>query len=191
MRAYVLAGLVALSLTGCQSADEELAAETGEVKLTNASMKDVDRLIKAARAKTAMQPGQWNTELRVASVDLSGLPEASRGEQMEAIKGQEKSANGCRTADDLKPFDISNLEQVAGSCTFPRYIQSGGKLDVEVHCGEGAAKSVLIGTGTLSKTGYDVTIQQTTGTKGSAGYLGLILHAKGSRTGNCIAKPKN
>lgn len=190
MRAIFLTGLAALALTGCQSADERQAAATGEVKLTNASMEDVSRLTKAAREKMTMQPGQWNTELRVVSADLSGLPEADREAQLTAIKGQEKSANGCRTADDLKPFDIGNLEQIAGSCTFPRYTQEGGKLDVEVHCGEGAAKTVLTGSGTLSPTGYDVTIQQTSGTKGSAGYLGLVLRAKGNRTGNCVAKPK-
>ncbi|WP_066801119.1 DUF3617 domain-containing protein [Sphingomonas soli] len=191
MRAIFLAGLAAMALGGCQSADEKLAAETGEVKLANASMQDVARLTKAARAKTLLQPGQWHTELRIDSADLAGLSEADRAKQMEAIKGQEKSATGCRTAEDLKPFDIDNLEQVAGSCTFPRYNQSGGKLDIEVHCGEGAAKSVLVATGTMSKTGYDVTIRQTTGTQGTAGYLGLVLHAKGDRTGNCVAKPKN
>lgn len=192
MRAYLLAGLAALTLAGCQSADERQAAETGEIKLTNASMADVSRLTKAARTKTLMQPGQWQTGLHIVSADLSGFPEGeTRDTQLEAIKGQEKSADGCRTADDLKPFDIDNLEQVAGSCTFPRYNQSGGKLDVEIHCGEGATKSVLTASGTISRTGYDVMIRQVAGTRGAAGYLDLTLQAKGARTGNCVAKPKN
>ncbi len=191
MRAYFLATGAALALAGCQSADEKAAAATGEVKLVNASMKDVARLTKAARAKMLLQPGLWQTALSVVSADLSALPEGpARDTQMQAIKRQERSANGCRTADDLKPFDIDNLEQVAGTCTFPRYTQAGGKLDVEIHCGEGAAKTVLVATGTLSKTGYDVTIAQTSGAKGAANYLGLNLHAQGKRTGNCVAKPK-
>ncbi|RYD88606.1 MAG: DUF3617 family protein [Sphingobacteriales bacterium] len=155
-------------------------------------MEDVSRLSKAARAKTLMQPGEWKTELHIVSADLSAFPEGpKRDRQMDAIKEQEKSARGCRTADDLKPFDIDNLEQVAGACTFPRYTQVGGKLDAEIQCGEGASKTVLIATGTLSTTGYDVTIQQTSGTRGSPNYLGLTLQAKGKRVANCVAKPKN
>ncbi|RYE02993.1 MAG: DUF3617 family protein [Sphingomonadales bacterium] len=187
MRAYFL--VAALALAGCQSADEQQAAATGEVRLTNASMADVARLTKAARAKSLLQPGQWQTELHVVSADLSAYHEGpERDGQMEAIKKQERSAQGCRTADDLKPLDIDNLEQIAGSCTFPHYIQAGGKLDVEIHCGEGASATVLTAVGSLSKTGYDVTIQQTAGAKGTASYLGLILNAKGARTGNCVAK---
>ena len=186
MRAYFLAAAAALALTGCQSADEKQAAETGEVRLTNASMKDVARLTKAARARTLLQPGKWQTGLSVVSADLSAFPEgAKRDEQMAAIKKQERNVVGCRTADDLKPFDIDNLEQVAGTCVFPRYIQAGGRIDAEIHCGEGASKTVLVASGTLSRTGYDVTIRQTTGTRGDAKYLGLTLQAKGARIGNC------
>jgi hypothetical protein len=192
MRAYFLAAGAALALAGCQSADEKQAAATGEIKLSNASMKDVARLTKAARAKTVMQPGEWHTALHVVATDLSAYPEGpKRDAQMAAIKEQERDAAGCRTADDLKPFDIDNLEQVAGSCTFPHYIQAGGKLDAEIQCGEGATNTVLIAKGTLSPTGYDVTIQQVSGAKGAANYLGLTLQAKGERTGNCVAKPKN
>lgn len=190
MRAIFLTAVAALTLTGCQAADEKAAAATGEFKLTNASMEDVTRLTKAARAKTVMQPGLWRTGLTVVSADLSAFPEGpKRDAQMAAIKDQERNATGCRTADDLKPFDIGNLEEVAGKCVFPRYIQEGGKLDVEIQCGEGANKTVMLATGTLSQTGYGVTIDQTTGVKGAGNYLGMQLHAAGNRTGNCAAKP--
>lgn len=188
MRAYFLIAAAGLALAGCQAADEKRAAATGEVRLTNASMEDVARLTKAARAKTLMQPGQWQTALAVVSADLSAIPEAERDNQMEAIKNQERSAAGCRTADDLKPFDIDNLEQIAGKCAFPRYNQAGGRIDAEIHCGEGANMTVLVASGTLSPNGYDVTIDQKTGAPGAANYLGLKLRATGNRTGNCVAK---
>lgn len=189
MRAFFL--VAALAVAGCQSADEKQAAATGEVRLTNAPMADVARLTKAARAKSVMQPGQWRTELHVISADLSAFPEGPvRAGQMEALKQQERAADGCRTADDLKPLDIDNLEQVAGSCTFPRYIQAGGKLDVAIKCGEGDSRTTLTATGTLTPTGYDVTIHQQTGAQGAANHLGMVLNAKGARTGNCVPKPK-
>jgi hypothetical protein len=189
MRAYLLAVGAALALSGCQSAEQKRAAETGEIEVSNGSMEQITALTKAARPKSKLQPGLWHTELRVVSADLSAFPVGeARDAQLAAIKGQERTATGCRTADDLKPFDIDNLEKVAGTCTFPRYLQKGGKLDVQISCGDGATKTVMVATGTLGPTGYDVTIDQTSGTPGAAGYLGLKLEAKGSRTGNCIAK---
>ncbi|RYH00264.1 MAG: DUF3617 family protein [Alphaproteobacteria bacterium] len=189
MHAYLPVAVAGLALAGCQAADEKHAAATGEVRLSNASMKDVARLTKAARAKTLMQPGQWQTALRVVSTDLSAFPDGNkRDAQMQAIKNQERSAQGCRTVEELKPFDIENLEQVAGKCVFPRYNQAGGKIDAEIHCSEGASKTVLLVTGTLSPAGYDVTIDQKTGALGAANYLGLKIRAIGNRVGNCIAK---
>jgi cell division protein FtsL len=190
MRAYFLAAAALLALAGCQSADEKAAAETGELKLANASMADVSRLSKAARAKTQMQPGQWRTAMTVVSADLSAFPEGpARDAQMQAIRAQEQSSSGCRTSDQLKPLDFESMEKVAGKCVFPRYIQAGGKLDVEIHCGEGASKSVILAAGTISPTGFDVMIDQKSGVAGAANYLAVRLHAKGERTGNCTPKP--
>lgn len=189
MRAYWLVAGAALTLSACQSAEEKRAAATGEIEAANATMEEINVLTKAARPKSKLEPGIWQTELRVLSTDLSAYPEgAARDAQLTAIKGQERTATGCRSANDLKPFDIDNLEKVAGTCVFPRYIQKGGKLDVEIQCGEGATRTVMIATGTLTPAGYDVTIDQHSGTPGAEGYLGLKLQAKGTRTGSCQPK---
>lgn len=191
MRGYLWIVGAALALSGCQSAEEKRAAETGEIEAANATMAEIAELTKAARPKTNLQPGRWQTELTVVSADLRAFPEGpTRDAQLAAIQGQERTSTGCRTADELKPFDIDNIEKVAGACVFPRYVQKGGKLDVEIHCGEGAAKTVMIATGTLSPSGYDVTIDQQTGAQGAPGYLGLKLQAKGTRTGACQPKAK-
>ena len=188
MRSFWIVAGTALAVSGCQSPEEKRAAETGEIEVTNASMEQITGLTEAARTKTQLQPGIWQTALEVASADLSGLPESQREGQLAAIKKVERSATGCRTAKELKPLDLASVEKLAGACTFPRYIQKGGKMDVEIHCGEGAAKTVLVAAGTYGPTGYDVTIDQTTGTPGAAEYLGLKLRAKGTRTGECAPK---
>lgn len=177
----------ALALAGCQSAAEKRAAETGEVEASGASMAEVSGLLKAARAKTEMQPGQWDVGMQVVSADLSAFPEGpERDAQMEAIKRQERHGVKCQTAADLKPLDIANLEKVAGTCTFPRYVQKGGKLDVEIHCAQpGGPQTVVLATGTMSKTAFDVTIDQTSGTKGQRGYAAIRMRAQGKRLGLC------
>jgi hypothetical protein len=165
-------------------------AATGEVRLSNATMEQVTRVTAAARTKTSMEAGRWETALRLVSADLS-LPEGpERENQLKAIREQERSATGCRTADELKPLDFASLEKLAGQCTIPRYIQADGKVDVEIHCGEGAAKTVLVATGALSRTGFDVTIDQVTGTRGAQDYLAMKLQATGKRLGDCPVIPK-
>lgn len=188
MRSFWIVAGAALALSGCQSADEKRAAETGEIEVSNASMEQITGLTEAARAKTQLQPGVWQTALEVVSADISGLPESQREGQLQAIKKLERSATGCRSAKELKPLDLASIEKLAGVCTFPRYIQKAGKMDVEIHCGEGAGKTVLVAAGTYGPAGYDVTIDQTTGAPGAAEYLGLKLRAKGTRTGACTPK---
>lgn len=184
MRAtFVIAAAAALA--GCQADEPKNGASLGEVRLTNATMAQVTEAVRAARAKQGMQGGEWQTDMRIVSVDLSGFPEGDREAQRTAIKAQENSVKGCRTEKDLKPIDLESIAKAAGTCTFPRYIQADGKLDVEIQCGEGATRTVMTAAGTMTSTGFDVTVDQATGTRGAPGSLGLKIQAKGTRLGEC------
>ena len=184
----ILLALTALALSACQSAEEKRAAETGEIDATDATTEEVSTLIKAAQPKAAMTPGKWTLALRVASTDLSGLPASARAAQEQAIKGLERASTACRTKDELKPIDLSQLEKVAGSCTYPRYQSKGGKLDAVIACKkEGAPDTVLHASGTTGPNGFDVTLDQKTGSPGQAGYIALTLRATGKRVGACPA----
>jgi hypothetical protein len=184
MRALLL--LSALALAGCQSPAERRAAETGEIDVRNGSMQQVSGLLKAARTKFDMQPGKWDIAMQVVSADLSAFAGPEREAQMEAVKRQERHGVKCQTAADLKPLDVDNLEKVAGTCTFPRYIQRGGKIDVEIHCAQpNGPQSVVLANGTMTRTAFDVTIDQKSGDKGQPGYAAFRLRATGKRLGLC------
>jgi hypothetical protein len=189
MRASFLVCLIAFVGAGCQSAAEKHAAETGEIEAANVSMSEVSGLLKAARPKMAMQPGEWEVSMQVVSADLSAMPEASRAEQMAAIKRQERAATKCQKTEDLKPLDI-DLEKVAGTCTFPRYISKGGRLDVEIACSPtGGPVTKILAKGLMSKTGFDVMVDQQTAAAGDPRYLALKLRARGKRLGECKSQP--
>ncbi|MEP9357642.1 DUF3617 family protein [Sphingomonas sp. KR3-1] len=184
-RALLLVG--ALALAGCQSAAERQAAATGEVDVQNASMKEVSGLTKAARSKPLMQPGTWESGTQLLSADFA--PGANYDAQMASAKQAVRHAVKCQTASDLAPIDISNLEKVAGSCTFPRYVQKGGKVDIEIQCTQAnGSRTRLVYTGTMAKQGYDVTVDQKTGEKGSADYAAVRLRVYGKRIGLCQGK---
>lgn len=186
MRAILLVG--ALALAGCQSAAERQAAATGEFEAHNASMKEVSALSRAAHSKMLMQPGTWDSGMQVISADFTDGP--GKADQLAAVRKQERHAVKCQTASDLKPLDIENLEKVAGSCTFPRFVQKGGKLDVEIQCTQASgAKTTLLYAGTMGKDAYDVTVDQKTGVKGQPDYAAIRMRVYGRRLGLCQGKP--
>ncbi|WP_137863504.1 MULTISPECIES: DUF3617 family protein [unclassified Sphingomonas] len=186
MRAILLVG--ALVLAGCQSAAERQAAATGEFEVHNASMKEVSGLSKAAHSKTLMQPGTWDSGMEVLSAEFADGPD--KADQLAAVQKQQRHAVKCQTASDLKPLDIENLEKVAGTCTFPRFVQKGGKLDVEIQCTQAnGAKTTLLYVGAMGKQAYDVTVDQKSGVKGQPGYAAIRMRVYGKRLGLCQGKP--
>jgi hypothetical protein len=189
MRAIFVLAASALALAGCQSAEEKRAAETGEIEVTNAKTDQVAKLIKAAAAKTAVRPGLWKAELRIESVDVG--PGADSARQLELAKGLERNATECKTAEQLKPFDIAKLEKAAGACTFIRYVAKGGKVDAKIQCTKPntPATTILI-NGTTSATGFDVATEHQTGASGQPGYSLIRMRTTGTRVGECRTQAK-
>jgi len=187
MRAILLVG-TALALAGCQSAAEREAAATGVVEVRNGSMEEVAGLTKAARGKQAMQPGTWESGTELIAADFAPGPEHDA--QMEAAAKIPRHAVKCQTASDLAPVDITMLEKVGGTCTFPHFTQKDGKIDVEIACTQAnGARTTLLYKGTQGKDAYDVTVEQNSGTKGQPGYAAVRMRVYGKRLGLCQGKP--
>lgn len=186
MHRYLLAGMAALALAGCQSAAEKHAAETGEVDVADVSVDSLSRVLKAARAKTGLQPGIWETRMHIVSADLSAFQGEDRAAQEESLRRQERQGSNCRKAEELKPLDIRNLEQVAGECHVVRYVARGGKLDANIRCSkDGGTPTMVLASGTMTPTAFDVAIAQETGRQGDPDHVAIRLQATGRRTGSC------
>lgn len=186
MRATIALALTAIALAGCQSAEEKRAAETGDIEATDASAADISRLMNAAQAKRAMKPGEWQQQVQIVSAEGSSGPLAADDPQMAVLKRQERSASGCRKAEELKPLDLDKLEKVAGECRFSRYSLVGGKLNVAFECTQqNGNKLAMTATGTSTPEAFDVTLDQKSGTPGAAGYSAVKLRATGTRLGDC------
>jgi hypothetical protein len=189
MRAIIVLGAAALALSACQSAEEKRAAETGEIEVTNAKTEQVAKLIKAAAAKTAVKPGLWKAELRIESVDVG--PGADSARQLELAKRLERGATECKTAEQLKPFDIEKLEKAAGKCTFIRYVAKGGTVDAKIQCSRpNAPATAILINGSTSATAFDVTVENRTGAAGQPGYSLVKMHSTGTRVGECATPAK-
>lgn len=186
MRVILLAS--AFALAGCQTAAERQAAATGELDVSNGSMEEVAGLTKAAREKQAMQPGTWESGTELIAADFGPGPEHDA--QLEAAAKIPRHATKCQKASDLAPVDITMLEKIGGTCTFPRFVQKGGKIDVEIECVQsGGAKTTLLYKGTMAKDAYDVNVEQKSGAPGQPGYAQVQMRVYGKRLGLCTGKP--
>jgi hypothetical protein len=181
--------LLSVLLAGCQSAAERRAAETGEIDVANASVEEVGRLIDAAQPKAAARPGMWKGQLRVEAVEMAGADPADQARQLEAARGMERETAECRTAEQLRPFEIEKLEKIAGECRFVRYRLAGGAVDAEIACRkDGAPLTTLIVRGRSGADRFDVMTENRTGTPGKPGHALIRLHSTGERIGACGAK---
>lgn len=184
MRGAFLFAIAAVALAGCQSEAEKRAAATGEIDISNGTIEEASDLMEAAAEKSAAQPGQWKGELKIIDVQMG--PGADSARELELAKSLERSATECKTAKQLKPFDIDKLEQAAGQCTIVRLVKKGVKVDAQVTCKRGDGPETAINlTGTSSPTGFDVTTEHRTGTAGQSGYSLIKLRSTGTRVGAC------
>jgi hypothetical protein len=182
MRVSLLLTAAALALAGCQSAAEKRAAQTGEIDARNASTDEVARLIKAASAKTAVQPGLWHATLKIEA-----LEQASGESQLDAAKQLERDTTSCQSAEQLKPVDVSKLEKATGgTCVFLRYKSVGGAVDAQIECKKPDTPVTNITIrGTQSPTGFNVVTENRTGTQGQPDYALVRIRSTGTRTGAC------
>jgi hypothetical protein len=184
MRGAFLFAAAAMALAGCQSEAEKHAAATGEIDVTNATTAEAAGLMEAAAEKNGAQPGQWQGELKIESVDLGKGGDSQR--QLEMAKGMERKSSECRTAEQLRPFDIEKLEKAAGQCTIARLVSKGGKVDAQIECKRDGAPDTSINlAGTSSPSAFDVRTTYRTGTPGQDGYSLIKLRTTGKRLGAC------
>lgn len=129
------------------------------VSATNAPVSEVAA---AAQGAVKLEPGKWQTVVKILSIDAPGMPAAA----VNAMK-QQMAAMGTHTADQcLTPEMTAKPPEnmftgAAKNCTFETFTMTGGKLDGTLVCKGGKAgmpgdlRSTM--SGTFSSTGYTVT----------------------------------
>ncbi|AYJ84650.1 DUF3617 domain-containing protein (plasmid) [Sphingomonas paeninsulae] len=129
------------------------------VTATNASVSEV-----AAATKDAikLEPGKWQTTVKIVSIDAPGMPAATASamkQQMSAMGSQ--SVEMCITPEMAAKPPENMFAGAAKNCTYEKFKMSGGKMDATLSCKNGTAglpgdmRSEM--SGTFSTTSYAVT----------------------------------
>lgn len=158
------------------------------VKAENSS---VEAVAEAAKSAVKMEPGQWETTVKILSMDAPGLP----AEMQDAMKQQkqEHKVQTCLTPEQAEKPPQEMLGAMKG-CTYEKFEMSGGKMDGTLVCknmpGMGAQEVRSTTSGTFTSTSYNFTSEtQMNMPAGPAGggKMTTKTQISGKRIGECSA----
>lgn len=161
-----------------------------EVKAENAS---VEAVAAAAKDAVKLQPGKWETTVRLVSMDGPGLPAGMQ----DAMKSQmqEHSVQTCLTPEQAEkpPQDMLGA---AKNCTYEKFEMSGGSMSGTLVCKSlpGMAKGEMRAAmkGSFASTSYDFTSEATMDMPAmpgnpNGGKVNTKTQVTGKRLGECDA----
>lgn len=190
MRFTILAaGALLLPLAACHKgpSTEQSARETGEIRLENASVEEVAKQSLAAEPKTAAKAGQWESSVQLLAADPGDMPEPMASKMKAEVGKPPKTESGCRKAEELKPFDPSQLGPMAANCKFSKYMFAGGKVDAAMECNTPMGKSHTSFKGSQTPTSMDLTMTQGQTLPGQKKETSMTVRVTGKRLGECKA----
>jgi Protein of unknown function (DUF3617) len=174
--------LAALALlAGCGSKQE--------VSLKNAS---VEEAANAADALTQLTPGQWDSVIKIVSVDMPGLGGANSVAGQALTKrmiGQEQKSSQCITPDQAAkpPVEMLAGGGAGANCRFDTFDMKGGTLSMQLQCGKKGNPGAMIMTsaGPFSGDSYALDTQMTMNSP--AGEMKIMATNSAKRVGPCTA----
>ncbi len=190
MRLTILAAGALLPLAACSQgpSTEESARQTGVIQLENASMEDVAKQSAAAEAKAPGQSaGQWEEGEQLVALEAGGAPEEKVAPLKAEIGKPPRMRSGCRTAQDVKPFDVTQFPAMQSVCRFPKFSSKSGKVDAVMECTTPAGPSRVSITGTQGPNAYDLTMKRSMTMPGQTKESSMTIRLTGKRLGACKA----
>jgi uncharacterized protein YceK len=181
MQKFLPALVACIVLSGCGSKEE--------ISMKNASVEDT---AKAADAVTQLSPGQWDSVIKIVSVDMPGLGGANSVASQAVTKrmiGQEQKSSQCITPDQAAKPPADMLAGGAGGadCRFDHFDLKGGTLSMQLQCGKTGEPGAMVMTsaGPFSGDSYGLDTQMTMNSP--AGKMKIMATNSGKRVGPCTA----
>lgn len=143
--ASVLAALAATS-----------ACKKPAVVTTNESAQSVAE--KVAAADIRLDPGQWQSSMRLDHMEVANLPAAAK-DAMAKQQGTTHSFASCLTPEQAAKPDASFFQKAATGCTYDHFTMAGGRIDAEMSCKKGAGPSHMTMQGEYGSDHYAMAIQ--------------------------------
>lgn len=183
MKAAGIAGALAgvLALAGCNRAPT--------VTATNEKPSAVASKVAAASAQSGparFEPGQWETRVAIARMDLPGLPPEAQ-KMMQQSLGKPRTVSSCLTPEQAARPDSKFFGQADKACTYDHFTMGDGRIDATITCTTPAGRQTMTMAGTYAPDSYDATMQmQGEGPGGRS--MSMDMTISSHRVGACTDK---
>jgi hypothetical protein len=184
MNARTIATLGTLALiAACKPAGGD------DVALKNVSLEDA---AKQAHAANKLQPGQWEAQTRIVSVEVPGAPKEVADALGKSVAAKTNTVSDCLTPEEAeKPAADMFAGSRAGECRYEKFSMAGGKMDSTMVCknpGQ-AGEMRMTMAGDYTPAGYALDMTMVVPPSAALGGKGMTMRARteGRRTGECTA----
>ena len=180
-------GAALLALAGCGGqSTEQSASVTGEVNLKNATMEEVQKQAAAAGAPAKLQPGQWETKVEIAEVNMPGAPPAVSKQIAETMKKTAATTiTNCITPEEAAKPQGKVFGGANDQCRYEKFAMGNGRIDGTLVCTDPAqGGSMRMETaGTFTATSFAISNDMTM--QGGPQAMTMKSRVTGKRLGEC------
>lgn len=183
MNARTIATLAALALlAACKPSGDDVVLE-------NVSLADA---AEQARTANKLQPGQWEAQTRILSVEVPGAPKEVADAIGKSVAAKATTVSDCLTPEEAeKPAAEMFAGSRAGECRYEKFSMAGGKMDSTMVCKNPSQPGEIRMTmaGDYTPTGYalDMTMVMPGGALPGGQGMTMKARTEGRRTGECTA----
>lgn len=161
-----------------------------DVVLENVSLAEATE---QARGANKLQPGQWQSQTRILSVEVPGAPKELADALSKSVSAKTNDVSDCLTPEEAdKPAADMFAGTRAGECRYEKFTMAGGRMDSTMVCKNpsqpGEIRMTMAGDYTPTGFALDMTMIMPPG-GGMPGGQGMTMRARteGKRIGECAA----
>ena len=177
---FPLAALALLS--GCGGKED--------VSLKNATLEEV---AKAGKGATQLNPGQWETVIRIVAVELPGVDGAMSKGITAKMVGQETKSSQCISKEQAANPSAEMLAGANGTenCKFETFDIKDGTLSLKLACGKVGEAGAMVMTSSGPYGGDAYTLDTNMTMASPVGQMKIKATNSAKRVGECVVGAKS
>ncbi|GAA5052574.1 hypothetical protein GCM10023208_13560 [Erythrobacter westpacificensis] len=137
-----------------------------------------------ATSAWAIEPGNWETNSRLADLQLpADMPPQAADMMRQIMGGEGMTAQNCITQDQIDNSPERIFEETNGECRYTEFDMSGGEIHAVAQCESDEGTMDMTMDGTYTASTYDMTMTM----RGNMGMgpMTMTFDVTGSRLGAC------
>jgi hypothetical protein len=163
------------------------ACNNDEIEMKNASVGEVAKEVRQARASSFVNPGRWEQKATLVSIDAPGMPPEAKA-MMGRAMGEAQVHDVCLTEEQARRPREDFFAGADKNCRYEHFNWGGGKIDLKLNCKHPQATQTMALVGEYEPNNYTMNMTATNVGGGPAGDMVMKMRVEARRVGPCTAE---